>query len=358
MSCSFFSNKSQLVLRNSDALPLHSGRLLMIAPPSDGLASTLLSEGSNLNLLGLTSDYSAYSYLKPLWRNQECQKLIYGAVLPREITKPFDGVLLFLQKSKLLMNFWLDMISVVLSIKGKVWIVGENSEGIKSWRKSLTHRFYEVTSIDNARHCVLIEASSLVKHIKSFSRDDYFYQFKVSTNNIIFSAFSLPGVFSCGRLDRGTNILLDTLRDIKANNILDFGCGAGIIATYLALMLPKATVTLVDCDALAIDSSQKTLIYNNIANYQLLANNGISEVSGNFDLIISNPPFHQGVKTHYEVTDRFLRQSRELLINRGELRVVANSFLKYETIIKEIFGNCTTLVVKEGFSVYSAINLV
>ena len=86
-----------------------------------------------------------------------------------------------------------------------------------------------------------------------------------------------------------------------------------------------------------------------------MASDGLSAVTGSYDLIISNPPFHQGVRTNYEVTERFLAQSRQLLRPGGELRVVANSFLRYQPIIEQVYGHCQTLLVRDGFSVYRAV---
>ncbi len=40
---------------------------------------------------------------------------------------------------------------------------------------------------------------------------------------------SLPGVFSHGRLDRGSALLLEHLDKLPSGHLLDFGCGAGVL---------------------------------------------------------------------------------------------------------------------------------
>ena len=353
MNSDAFYNTSQLTLRNSDVL--HAKRCLLIAPPADGVASALVSEGVVSELVGLTQNFATYRHLQPLWQQLSVpQTLLYGATLPDHPSEPFDGVIFFLQKSKPLMEFWLSMVTTVLTPDAKLWLVGENGEGIKSWRKRLKRYFTEVTAIDSARHCGLIEATGLETPVTSFAGDDYSQVFDVNHQGQSFAVTSLPGVFSHGRLDKGTAVLLDTLKDVKAKRVLDFGCGSGVISAALALQQPEIDYTLVDCDALALASARKTLDALNVKNYLAVASDGLSEVSGRFDLIISNPPFHQGVKTHYDVTEQFLKQSCDYLLKGGELRIVANSFLRYEPIIRKAFGNCRRLINQNGFAIYSA----
>jgi len=353
MNLTEFARTSQLVMRNTDIL--RSERLLILAPPADDLATGLLSKNIATNILGFTQDFSIYSRMAPYWQTGGIrQVLVYGATLSGGQELKFDGVLMFLQKSKQLMDFWLDMIAPVITPEGKVWLVGENKEGIKSWSKRLKHRFMEVISIDSARHCVLIEASGLNNKSPAFKIEDYYQGFKVQAEEKILKILSLPGVFCHGRLDRGTEVFLQSLTDIKGEKIMDFGCGSGVIGAFAVAMLPNAKLTLVDCDALALDSAKQTLRLNNIEECQVLASDGLGSINQSFDLILSNPPFHKGVKTHYDVTEQFFVDAYRYLHACGEIRIVANSFLVYEPIIKKVFGCCDIVVVKDGFTVYKA----
>src|SRR6202012_4473671 len=55
------------------------------------------------------------------------------------------------------------------------------------------------------------------------------------------------GVFSPGRLDPGTRLLLDTAPPPPAGgDLLDLGCGYGPLALVLALRSPRARVWAVD----------------------------------------------------------------------------------------------------------------
>ncbi len=354
MSARVLSNPSQLVIRNCEWLSCN--QLLVLGMPADGLGRELLQENIAEEVYGLTRDFSVYTAIKNDWSEESQLTLQYGSEI-ESLDKQWDGVLIFLQKSKPLMDFWLAMIASLLKEDTVVWLVGENSEGIKSWRKRLKQNFAAVKNMDNARHCSLIEASESLSNNTEFSKSEYYSAYELQVRGTPMPLFSLPGVFSHGRVDVGTAVLLDTFDTFDTfdtGRVLDFGCGAGVVAGFLGQLNPDAHFTLVDSDALALESSTRTLQENNVQNFNVVASDGLSEVSGEFDLIVSNPPFHQGVKTHYAVTEQFLAESAQRLRKGGELRIVANSFLRYEPIIKQAFGDCKTLVVKKGFSIYQA----
>ncbi|WP_257296954.1 class I SAM-dependent methyltransferase [Endozoicomonas sp. YOMI1] len=350
----YLSNQGQLIVRNQALFELE--HLVVVGLPADELAAYLLSDGVGY-ITALTRDFSAYRRLLPL---QACLEdrfsLSFAPILSTDFARPVDGVLLFLQKSKPLMDFWLAMVLSFLPEGVPIWLVGENDEGIKSWKKRLKHSFGYVKSVDNARHCVLLEASEPLKKPDNFTLEPWFEAFSVTAGPVSMNITSLPGVFSHGRLDKGTQVLLETLDKVPAGKVLDFGCGAGVISAYINTLPGAHDVTLVDCDALALASSTKTMSATGSESFTVLPSDGLSEVTGQFDLIISNPPFHQGVKTHYDVTEQFLAQSRQMLCPGGELRIVANSFLRYPPIMQKAFGHCETLLTRDGFSVYRAVN--
>ena len=158
---------------------------------------------------------------------------------------------------------------------------------------------------------------------------------------------SVPGVFSHGRLDLGTQLLLECLADLPAGHYLDFGCGAGVVGSFLKKTYPDSQVTLLDVDAFAVHSSQLTLATNELE-ATTIAGDGIHAAPKQLAAIISNPPFHQGVHTQYETTETLLREAAEHLQPGGELRIVANSFLKYPPLIEQHLGPCTVLAEQIG----------
>ena len=74
---------------------------------------------------------------------------------------------------------------------------------------------------------------------------------------------ALPGVFSADGLDLGSQMLLASLPPMQGK-LLDFGCGAGVIGSILAKRNPALTVNMVDINALALESSRRTLAVNGL----------------------------------------------------------------------------------------------
>lgn len=79
---------------------------------------------------------------------------------------------------------------------------------------------------------------------------------------------------------------------IKAPEILDIGTGSGAIAVGLMQLHSTAHVTGVDIAPDALDmAKQNAATHGFAARFEALQSNYFAEVSGIFDLIISNPPY-------------------------------------------------------------------
>lgn len=87
----------------------------------------------------------------------------------------------------------------------------------------------------------------------------------------------------------------------------------------------------------------------------MIAADGIDGAPRELDAIVSNPPFHQGVHTDYQASERLLQRAAEHLAPGGELRLVANSFLKYPPLIERHLGPCRTLAEGDGFRIYPPV---
>jgi 16S rRNA (guanine1207-N2)-methyltransferase len=71
--------------------------------------------------------------------------------------------------------------------------------------------------------------------------------------------------------------------------------------------------------------------------------------------VVSNPPFHTGIRHDTSIAEAFFNQVTRNLMPRGELRIVANGFLKYPPLIESHIGPCRVLRETSRFKVYSAV---
>lgn len=146
-------------------------------------------------------------------------------------------------------------------------------------------------------------------------------------------------LFAGGRLDEGTQLLLEALEVRATDEALDIGCGAGFIGLHIAKMAREGNVTMVDASLAAVDAVRQIVEQDGLANIAVLPSDGAQAVlSQRFDLVVTNPPFHLGGLQTTEVAERFIREAAQVLRPRGRFYLVANRFLKYEPITRTCFA--------------------
>lgn len=227
-------------------------------------------------------------------------------------------------------------------------VIGENRAGVRSVEKML-EPFGNIAKIDSARRCGLYHFE--LHTVPNFDCKKFWKSYRLNELDI----FALPAVFSSSELDGGTKLLLSTFHkaDGLKGNVLDLGCGAGVIGASLKKMFPKIKLTMSDIHAMALASSERTLAENQLEG-KVIASDVFSHIDGRFDLIISNPPFHDGIDTAYRAVENLILQAKNHLTRGGELRIVANAFLPYPDLLDQAFGSHQLLAKSTKFKVYSA----
>lgn len=254
--------------------------------------------------------------------------------------------ILFFPKAKDRLDWWLNKIGNCISSDQQIWVVGENSGGIKSLAKRVKDQF-ECFKIDSARHCALFE----LRPVPELKPINEWQSYQLGSKKI----FSLPGVFSASKLDKGSEFLLQNLPQLKGD-VLELGCGAGAISLSIAEQDSVKRVTAFDIDLFAIKSTIRSANENNLSEkIEAIWSAGTAALpKKRYDFIVTNPPFHQGIKTAYAPTEEFFRQAHEWLKPHGKLIWVANDFLTYEPCLENSFKDIKTLDRQRGFKVLEA----
>ena len=116
------------------------------------------------------------------------------------------------------------------------------------------------------------------------------------------------GVFSPGRLDPGTRLLLDMAPPPPADgDLLDLGCGYGPIALVLAKRAPAARIWAVDVNARALALCNGNVVAAGVANARCLAADDPG-LPDNYQLIWSNPPIRIGKPALHGMLTTWLRR--------------------------------------------------
>lgn len=327
--------RSQVLLRN---IELFNGKVLLAGLPFDELLTELPQA------LGWSWHAGEYAGLASRFP----ERCTFSTQLP---SAEYSAGVLFLPKSRELTEHLMQELAAKIP-SGLLFMVGEKRAGAERAAKQLA-TFGRTSKVDSARHCQLWRCEVTQKP-EALGLDTAEKVFTVESIGQSIAVHSLPGVFSHGRLDLGTQLLLECLDGLPAGHYLDFGCGAGVVGSFLKKRYPDAEVSMLDVDAFAVRSSELTLAANQL-DAITIAGDGIHAAPKQLAAIISNPPFHQGVHTQYQTTETLLREAAEHLQPGGELRIVANSFLKYPPLIEQHLGPCTVLAERNGFKVYRAV---
>lgn len=247
----------------------------------------------------------------------------------------------------------LHALASAMNADARLWVVGEKRAGINSAPALIGKRFGSVDKLDTARHCSLFEARA-PRDCAPFRLDDYATTSRVETTSGGMMLASLPGVFAHGRIDDGTALLLDALDGCAVGgDVLDFACGNGVIGISLLARHAHLRMTLLDTSALAIEAARRSLALND-CRACLLASDGLGDVDGAYDWIVSNPPFHRRVESDLDIAADFLRQAGTFLKADGKIVVVFNRHLPYERWARERFRFVHRLAQSREFSVIQA----
>lgn len=336
------SAASQVLIRNQEYLEAES--VLLVNHLNDGFAEQLCTLYPNAKITAFTSILANQADAKHANFEQ-----IVAAELPQS---PFDLVVLYYPKAKAEAQMLLDNIRAISTDSTRLLVVGENKGGVKSAIKQLKNDAQFSRKVDSARHCSLFQFSGLALN-PDFQLANYAKQFEINVAGTPLSLVTLPGVFSHGELDKGTELLLETIKLNNPKRLLDFATGCGVISTFLAKHNSQCQIVASDVSALALAAAQLTFAQNGVYAELKLAD-GISSIDAKFDYIVSNPPFHTGLATNYDITQLFIADAKKRLNKQGELLIVANSFLPYADALTSEFGSFKKLEDNKKFTIYSA----
>ena len=161
------------------------------------------------------------------------------------------------------------------------------------------------------------------------------------------------GVFSRGEVDAGTRLLLESLPEKLEGDVLDLGCGWGVIGICAAKKWPETRVWMADVNLRALELSRKNAEANGAAVTCVESDGMAALTEQRFDAVITNPPIRAGKQVIY----RMFADAARCLKPGGALYLVirkqqgAESCLKY---LKTIYREAERLDRSGGFWVIRA----
>jgi 16S rRNA (guanine1207-N2)-methyltransferase len=166
-----------------------------------------------------------------------------------------------------------------------------------------------------------------------------------------------PGMFSHDRIDAGSRLLVECLPESAKGTAGDFGAGWG----YLSAMLAGRTKGLTAIDLYEADYESLEAAKANLANLPDAPQFGLfwrdlvgEKVEKKYDLIVMNPPFHQGRAAEPGIGQAMIKAASGALKPGGQLLMVANRGLPYDHELKASFKDVRELRNEGGFRVFAA----
>ncbi len=169
-----------------------------------------------------------------------------------------------------------------------------------------------------------------------------------------------PGIFGWNKIDQGSQLLVDQLADEVAllsrppQTIVDLGCGYGFISV-MASRIIKADIIASDNNMAAINACTENFRQQGV-NGSVVVDDCAAGIQTYADMVLCNPPFHQGFDVEDQLTEKFLLASKRLMTRNGVALFVVNRFIPLERKAKKWFSLVETVADNGRFKVIRLSN--
>ncbi|MGZ8096101.1 MAG: methyltransferase [Methylosarcina sp.] len=271
------------------------------------------------------------------------------------VSKVYDLVLIKVPKTMAFLEDQLIRLRPALTASSKVVLAGMiNNLAPSVW--TLVERLLGATTTSLARKKarLIFAEPDLSKPIPS---NPYPTGYKLENSQYWISNYS--NVFSRERLDIGTRFFLQHIpHRVEKCDIVDLGCGNGVVGLIAAERNPAAAVHFVDESYMAIasacDNFSRAFGQQCVATFTV--GDGLRDVQPeSADLILCNPPFHQQHTVGDQIAYGMFKQSRKILRRQGELWVIGNRHLPYHGYLDRLFGSHRVIASNSKFVILKAI---
>lgn len=268
----------------------------------------------------------------------------------------YERIIYRISKEKMLTHHVINEALRHLTPEGKLFVIGEKTDGIKSITKQAAELYDTDTTARKFGNAYLAEFS---KPPQTLLDNKYLptagYTELRLIKHPVMNFYSKPGVFGWEKVDKGSQLLVSCLPPViqymkGVDSILDLGCGWG----YLMLAtqsIPDAVRVATDNNVAAIDAATKNFAEAGM-NVQCLVDDCASQVRQRFDLILCNPPFHQGFQVSDTLTEKFLKTASRLSRRSTRAIFVVNQFIPLQKLAESCFKESRLLAAADGFNVF------
>lgn len=250
----------------------------------------------------------------------------------------YAAALVFLPRSKTQAR---DLIARAAACAALVIVDGQKTDGVDSLMKECRKR-------------VDLGGSLSKSHGKLFwfSGGD-FSDWRAGETQVVDGGFvTRAGVFSAGGVDPASRLLAEALPAKLGRNVADLGAGWGFLSAQILKRDDIETLYLVEADYWALECARENVtderavfFWDDVTIWQPRAR---------MDSVVMNPPFHTGRSAEPSLGVAFIEAAARMLAPSGQLWMVANRHLPYETALRRLFAEVEELSGDNRFKVLRA----
>ena len=267
-----------------------------------------------------------------------------------------------ISKQKALVHHWINLAFNLLPPGGELWLAGFKNEGLKTYAKKASKLFGGSTQSSRGKNTSQLFRIEKKNEVGEFLPDEDYTTIRWLEHEAL-PRFSKPGIYGWNKVDRGSQLLMDTispyLEDLgekqSPTKVLDAGCGYG----YLSLRAFQASsgpvfITAVDNHLPAVRVCQKNFQHYGVQGEVLLS--ALDDLPRRkFDALVCNPPFHRGFEVSGDLAEHFLSNCHRALKPGAAAWFVVNQFIPLPRKAGGLYRETREIARAEGFAVYQLI---
>jgi 16S RNA G1207 methylase RsmC len=252
----------------------------------------------------------------------------------------------------------------ILPENGVLILSGKKTEGIKSYVEKTTKQLHFTGRAEKHgdNYLAILHKSKPLDNTSKWLEHKNYNQLRPIGAAFSRELMSKPGVYGWDKIDSGSELLATSFLEIEAeqasadkeNNDLgiDLGCGYG----YLSIALQTAgykTIYSTDNNPAALAAAEVNLrsAIGYTGRQNLILGDAGDTIETKAQVVLCNPPFHQGFNVDAALTQKFIRNAARLTARNGYSLFVVNSFIPLEKIAKHSFQHCKLRVNNGKFKV-------
>lgn len=325
-----------------------------------------LLDENHLGLIQVNQDNHPIQVISNRWDlYQEAKQKNYSAVfndfdLSAITDESLNNIFYRVSKEKPLVHHLINHAWRCLKPQGNLIITGYKQEGTKTYIEKTANLFGDSQKAVKLGQIYTARLSKSSRYHTDHLLDDQDYSYLqpvININNKNY--FSKPGLFGWNKIDQGSQLLIQHLHQLALDkklpkNCLDLGCGYGYLTLAAAQHADCQSIqhwTLTDNNAAAIKAAEHNMSLTP-HKARVIADDAGRSIHEKFELILCNPPFHQGFQADRDLTEKFVQQAHKLLATQGQAFFVVNQFVSLESKASGLFKSVHMLHQQGGFKLF------